>query len=298
MKVMKDIKNMSDKKFDATQYGLSNLDLKEYLKRKVKYCDTSIEELNKALGGLACGSYYLICAPTNAGKSTLLQSLMIDCLHKGKKCLYITSEDEASAVAVNIILALSNIPLKKYYSNKLTDQNIEYMIRTQEKYQDQIYMYHRTSLVDNLAERIKSFAELGVEYVFYDYIGSIADPNNRKEYASLIAESDDFQSLCSRHDICMIAACQTNGNIYNKEEGKMHEFTANDIAGAKGLANKAKVVIFLFDSRDEEGKSIKMMSIWKAKRWLEQLPDTTFRVAFDPQKVQVRSIDTFEMNKF
>ena len=61
---------------DVEQFTLSADDWIEKLKEKVEYCETRIQPLNKYLGGLAKGQYYVACAPTNIGKSTLLQSFL------------------------------------------------------------------------------------------------------------------------------------------------------------------------------------------------------------------------------
>lgn len=286
--------NNEEKIAVMTNHSITNLKWLELAKREVKYVNTSIEPLNKAIGGLACGQYYLICAPTNAGKSTLLQSLMIDCVKAGKKCLYIPSEDEQEGVALNVILALSNIRLSKHYKNKLTEGDYEYMEKTAEKYKDLLYIHERNNTDYEVMKKvIESYInEMGVEYIFYDYVGSIPNPKDMKEYASLMKESDVLQQLCIQKDVCVVSACQTNGNIYNTDANAIHRYSANDISGAKGLANKAKVVLFLYD---ENGK--KMMSIWKAKRWLAKLQDNRFEVDFDPQRVLVSTKYDWENSK-
>ena len=155
-----------------------------------------------------------------------------------------------------------------------------------EELEDQLFVSERcTNNREAFENGINAYVEYGVQYIFYDYIGSIPDVNNTQEYKALTNEADVLQKICMKNDVCIVAACQTNGNIYNSTDNSVHEYTANDISGSKALANKAKVVLFLYD----EGNK-KTMTIWKAKRWFDNSPkNLKFQVQFEPKRVRVSS---------
>lgn len=275
------------------KHSINNRKWLENLSKSNTYIKTSIDNLNDLLGGLASTQFYIVAAQTNVGKTTLLISLLCDCIRAGKKCLYIPSEDSDSLIETYILLSLCNIPVSRWNNGELTEANIKYMEKKSEELEKVLFVEERTvNSVEWLKYGIEQYiAEAGVECIFYDYIGSIPDDSNAQEYKTLVKEADVLQRVCMDKNVCIVATCQTNSNVFQKEEDGTHHYTENDLAGSKGIANKAKVLIFMYN---DNGK--KMMYIRKAKRWLRTFDEKelTFRVGYHPDKLKIDSYYSFE----
>lgn len=240
---------------------IKNMDLVSTFYAQSEYMTTGIPYIDDQIKGLTKGEFVLLAAGTNVGKTVMLEAFCLRAAKAGKKCLYVpVCEDSQDTIALHFIRYLNNMSKKDFTKENISKDTI---INTQaDETLENILIYQVNTMegYKQLPDIIKMFINYEhVEYIFIDYIGSVSDPSNQREYAFLKMEANSYQQIARNENVCLIAAAQLKQALYDypKEDLLKTGVPRNFVENSYGIVEKANTMLGMFELIDEQSETIK-----------------------------------------
>ena len=182
---------------------------------------TGYPKLDYLTYGFQLGNYIIIAARTSAGKTTFALNISSNQAIKFNiKVGFISLEMSITDLQMKLISNLSNIPLSRIKTGKISDHEMEIITKTHEQlYTDKMIFYRAsdTSLF-NIKSKIRQMARRGCQAVYIDYLTlvSLSDSNmSRPERVGII--SQELKQLAEDLNITIVALSQLNRNAASGE---------------------------------------------------------------------------------
>ena len=206
---------------------------------------TGIRSFDEATGGLRTGRFYLVSAASGVGKTTLMVSLLTETMihNPTKRFLYIATEQSVLEIGAKILAHLTCINERKITTNELTEEQVVTLKGVEKSLNNVAFQYYDSASF-NLEACLEEALQNGIDYVFYDYLGAIADLDDKKEWRTLETLADRLKRFATKHNICIFTATQCSNDIKTvKEPPEIYD--ERFIANSKGIARKADVAFIM-----------------------------------------------------
>lgn len=163
------------------------------------------------------GECVCFAAPQKAGKSSLLLTVTVDLLSKGKSVLYIDSEISTKLFTMRLLAHLSGVPFGKIRSGNYDEVEKERLDNSVAWMKDKKFIHHYVPIMDDdtlylLAKKGKHLIDMDV--IIVDYLK--ANSNDDKAYsvyASLGRITDTLKNrIAGEMRICAVTAAQTTNS--------------------------------------------------------------------------------------
>lgn len=229
-KKIESIQDFSFEKKEATELSAESFeDLISQLKEEVEeeYLSFETKAFNELVGGgLSLGTLGTIIAPSSAGKTSLMLTLLNE-INKNNKVLFFSIE-QTSREMQNAFIS-NCLELDYFSSRKKTNKDREYLINkvsqsTRKRKENKIinskfYSQSFVSIndIENYLTKLKVKGNLP-SVVFLDYLGIVRKADNNKSTSEQIGENTiKLRNIAKKFNIVLITAMQTNREGYEKE---------------------------------------------------------------------------------
>ena len=189
------------------------------------------------------GECVCFAAPQKAGKSSILLTITVDLLKKGKSVLYIDSEISTRLFTMRLLAHISGVSFGKIRSGSYDEVEKEHLKSSIEWMKDKKFIHHYVPIMDDdtlylLAKKGKHLIDMDV--IIVDYLK--ANSNDDKAYsvyASLGRITDTLKNrIAGEMRICAVTAAQTTST------GK--------IADSAKIARNVSTVVTITEKTAEE----------------------------------------------
>lgn len=217
---------------------LSKLKLDELIDSTPIGYPTGLRAFDAATNGLRPGKLYLLGGSTGDGKTSVMIGLACQMARAGHQVLYIGTEDDTTTIASKIIANMCGVVIgpqlgeidKQIVQSTIAKSNNIWL----ERYEDSTF---------DLVGCVKRAAEMGIKFVFYDYLGAIAATTD-KEWRQLEMLTDQLKRLALETGVGFFTASQLS--ITAKTDREKPEFLDERyLANSKGIARKVDVAFNL-----------------------------------------------------
>ena len=250
----------------------------------------TVPTLDRLIGGLGSGRFYVVGARPGVGKSAFLVALA-QMAARQHRVLYVSLEMDGKDLMQRIVSSYSGVPYKTLGNPKEFRDDVGRASRITEASnkaaQLQLEIQYRPSCT---VSDIAAMARVsGADVVFVDYIGLMSGPG-KTEYERLSAISTGLKQLSMSLSVPIIAAAQLNRATGDKKDGGPK---LTNLKGSGSLEQDADVVILLDRDMDDQQQTTNLcVSVSKNRRGqcgtfqlqftpgLNRLKDTNFGADF------------------
>lgn len=224
------------------------------LRDSVSGIHTGIQVFDEATDGLVNGRLYVVSAPSGGGKTTFLTAIMSEAAKRNpnQSFLYIATEQVATEIQAKLLANRSQMQLYDIqHYDMLSDAQQEALTEANNELSNVWFEYYDSPQFD-LVGCLQEAYEMGIRYIFYDYLGAIADLDDSKEWRTLETLTDTLKRFAARTGSFVFTATQCSNDI--KTLAKVPEiYDERFIANSKGIARKADVGFIMV--RQSNGKT-------------------------------------------
>lgn len=233
---------------------------------------TGLGKFDEFVGGLKKGKLYIVSAPTGAGKTTFMiaMAMRVARMYPDEKVLFIATEQDAKEIKVKFLSSATNIEQGRVESGNLDENEMKKVLEAEQKMSNIAFQYYEDYDFD-LKGCLDEAVEMGIKYVFYDYLGALVSLNDVKLYQTLEKLTDDIKRYATQNNIFIMTATQCSNDI-NNLVNIPDLFTEKFLANSKGIARKADVGFILYripDSHNGEAFLDMYKNRWAGQRRLE-----------------------------
>ena len=216
------------------------------LKGKPTGLQSSLNIINKVLGGWQNSNLTIVAGRPGMGKTTFLVQQIIDMVKQGYSVGIFSLEMSAEQITSKIITNYTNIPNSAILRKGLNDKQIMTYISLKDNLiKMNIHIDETSGLsIDNLkikAKAMKLRHNIGV--LFIDYLQLISYPKagNREQEISFISRS--LKGLAKELNIPVIALSQLSRNVEQRNDKRP---VLSDLRDSGAIEQDADEVIFLY----------------------------------------------------
>ena len=227
-------------------------------RNSIKTIYTGLKAFDEATDGLVSGRLYVVSAASGCGKTTLLTSIMAEAAIRNheKKFLFIATEQTAAEIQVKLLANRSGVSTYELQHWDDLPWETHELLERYNNQLDNVWFEYYDSADFNLEQCLEDAYAQGIEYVFYDYLGAIANLDDSKEWRSLEMLTDKLKRWATTHNTFVFTATQCSNDIKTlKTEPEIYD--ERFIANSKGIARKADVGFVMVRHNDGLGGSKK-----------------------------------------
>lgn len=217
--------------------------------------------LSRQISGLLEGTFTMIGGYSSSGKSTLMITVLMALLHRGRKILIITNEEDVKRFKIKFLvwnLAKHNhyykLTKKRLTAGDITTEDRNELKEVQDYWKENFSKKVKIiSVADaNMGIVKKKIREnvlrYGYDTVFYDTFKiQEEDFNSRRQDLALVKDSRDLHKLAKKYNIIMLASLQlaeyTKGTLF---------LTAAQISNAKQIKEILENLFLMRNVYNEE----------------------------------------------
>lgn len=261
-----------------------------------KFFETSLKKFNKAMnGGLFIGELITLGAFSSVGKTTIVQSFILDLARQKVKCLFISLEMRKTSVWQKFISNISRIPVgrlrvKDIYRGE--EERVEFAKK--ETRSLPVYINQSVGLTIKDLEKIvkNQIKKTGVDVVFVDYIQIMKyhDKNGKLESTGIKEITTGLKAIAKNLNVCVFALSQLTRD---KSKSNNYVPSLNDFKGSHGIVEDSDVVLVLhrdkLDSRDKEEFSKNGRLVIRKSRFGQ---GDSIDIVFDGTSGRYREVDS------
>lgn len=231
---------------------------------------TGYTYLDKAIRGLMLGETTILSGINGSGKSSWLNSLMLNVIQKGFKVALFSGE----LTDFNVMKWLSLAAAGKAYVNKIEGSDYAYEVADREYNKIADWLDDKFSLFNNnygnkveqILSDIKDIVEQGVKLIVLDNLMSVSisnlggDKNERQKQFIL-----DIVEFAKKYDVHIIVVCHPR-----KESGSQTLLRKESISGSSDLANAVQNIFIIHRcGEDFEKRASEFFGKDKANKYME-----------------------------
>lgn len=179
--------------------------------------------LSRQINGLEDGTTTILGAFSSAGKTTFWTTVIMGLLHRGRKVLIISNEQDIKAFKTNFLMWIIYKYFRYYHitkhklQNGELDENDKAMLWKSQKYYREHYMnkIHFVKIVDADIELVKQKIReyvlgYGYDTVLYDTLKTDFNQldKDNKPNVELLKESRDLDAIANKYHIIMLCSLQ------------------------------------------------------------------------------------------
>lgn len=208
-------------------------------------CSTGFPALDDPTGGLRAGHVWVLGAPTNWGKTSLLLALLDHCIVVGRRALLVTCEDAPELLGMRLLCRRAKLPGPAARDGKLTRAQLEaandQVVLAKERGPAPVMIDGRGRDVEHIAGDIRAAVRAhGIGVVMVDYLQCV---NSSRE------------SQDRRAEINHVARTLTDAIKTSNAAGVLSsQLTGEDIRESRDVEHAAEVV--LIGRKTEDGMQL------------------------------------------
>lgn len=227
-------------------YGTDNL-----ARNSVASIKTGLTVFDEVTDGLVSGRLYIVSAPSGGGKTTFLTAIMSEAAKHNPDChfLYIATEQTATEIQAKLLANRTQMSLYEIqHFDQLLPEEREVLSDANNTLSNVWFEYYDSADFD-LVGCLEQANRMGIKYIFYDYLGAIADLDDSREWRTLESLTDTLKRFAARTGAFVFTATQCSNDI--KTLNRVPEiFDERFIANSKGIARKADVGFIMVRQHD------------------------------------------------
>lgn len=268
-------KNVEDLYIDA-----STIKRDKERRRNIK---TGFKKLDNNLGGLTYGTMTILTGEPSSGKSTILNQIIANALHRKHKAFIYSGELPSYQLMEWFVRTVVNeYHLKEYES----EQGDKYKFASDYSWElvldwvkDKFFVYGQDSKAteSNLLTTIEYlYRKKGVRLFILDNLMTVQNEGNKDKYSKQEDMAINLKSLAKKYGLVIILVAHPNKGSSQNNEHSMY-----DVSGASEVVNLADHVIkTIRNKKDDEEKSF--IAILKNRTTGKQ--NITFQTYFDDDR--------------
>lgn len=175
-----------------------------------------IPSLRKVLDGVGNGTFTIVAASVNAGKTGLLSSLIAQpggFLDQGAKVLYIGTEEKASRTKLRMWSSYTGYPVQKFYDKKIKEEAKEAFKR----FDKTLVIFDQPSFALESLDAYLSSEKKMPDIVCIDTLDDLSiNGDNSSDVTKHELMYKSCRELSKKHDIALIATSQANHEAENR----------------------------------------------------------------------------------
>ena len=215
--------------------------------------DTGYDELNQFNSGFQKGQLIILAARPAIGKSTLALNMAQKMAQKvGAHVAFFSLEMSVEDLVMRLLSTMSNVPLKKVITGKMTDKEMGFLLTGREELEKlNIYLDETTTNnLENIKVQCRKLKREGrLDFVVIDYLQllSLGGSNkNRGRYEEVSAISRSLKLLARELEVPVLALSQLSRDVEKrKSEDGHNEPMLSDLRESGSIEQDADMVIFL-----------------------------------------------------
>jgi len=204
-------------------FSVKNFDMNEALRKVLDSLEGKIEDemvrtpwekLNRFIGGITKGKFYIIGGKSSMGKTTMLYNIILSIVHQKNKVLLFQLEGTVEAAIKRMLSILSKVDNKKIWHKSLSDEDLKRIADATVKMSELPIVfssYYRPNLAQ-IREEIEIY-EPDVVCLDYLQLMDLKDIPGEKKYQKLGYIGNRFAEMCKEYNVAFICLSQLSRGV-------------------------------------------------------------------------------------
>lgn len=202
---------------------------------------TGFKELDLFLNCVEVGGIITIGGRPSMGKTAFTNSLMLNLLKQGKKCLYFSFEYSAKLTTLNLLSNYSEIDSYKLKRGHLYAKDWDSLAETMKSFTNfKLEIIDKYPSLENIKEQIE---KIKPEFVFIDYVQLIEYKTKRPRSEAMSIIVNELKTIACDNNCIIFITSQLSRAVESRIDKRP---ILSDLRDSSGIEEISDLVIFIY----------------------------------------------------